>query len=332
MKNLWYRLTLKSCIDNPYTLLEEIEFKIGGNTIEKFTGVSLEILAQFDHKAMYSQSGNTIVFPLSICTTALPIICLAYHELTISIKLSKEAQLESHVLEIAYVYLDTNERRELIQNVNALPYVYPITQKFYVKKCHVICSEGKPIKIPITSNYLSNRIRDIAFKITPIGGTGSTDMKLDHDGIAANDKEAFLLMLLERIDKLESQLRQKMSSKDPMKTATFMFSSELKSETFVFPSQIQIRHKQDAIMLKKAIPREYYGFENNENIYYMPFDHTPSQPYASSSICIKNMIVELELDLHPGTYDIELLIRHENALEITSGMGKLKYQPLDLGH
>jgi hypothetical protein len=319
LKTIWYKIVLDSPLpDNPYDIIEDIEYIIGGAIIEKYSGTSLEIISQYDPKAKCSISGNTIVFPLLLSTSgelALPLICLAFHEVKIDIKLSRNIKIKSHSFEIAYVYLDFEERRRLCHN--NLPHEYNITQKFSIKKQATCYAAGQTIKIPIKINHMRNKIRDIAFKITPLTKSAVIPY-IDHDGLTENPKDAFMLMLLERIDMLESKLQNK---HDPLVSATFVFNASTNPYT--------IRHKQDAVMLRSVIPREYYGFTNEDNTYYMPFDHTATQLYSSSSLSISLIVLELELELLPGLYDIDVLVRHNNVLRISSGMGGLQYPSLD---
>lgn len=318
LKTVWYKLTLAGPIpENPYDLLEEIAYTIGGQLIEKYSGTSLEMMSHYEPKAKVSVSGNTLVFPLCLCTSgelALPLICLAYHEVKLSIKLRRDTKVEKHALETTYVYLDTDERRRLTQGMSQEPRQYHITQKFSIKR-QATCY-GPAIKIPISSIHLRNRIRDLAFKITPLAKPAALIPPLDHDGLTEDPKDAFMLMLLERIDQLENRLSPAKPA-EPLVSATFVFSTTTSNTT--------IKHRQDAAMLKHAIPREHYSLENNESVYYMPFDHTPTQLYSSSSLCLRNIALEIELELVPGTYNIEVLLRQDNVLTITSGMGSLRY-------
>lgn len=317
IKTVWYKLTLAGpAPENPYDLLEEIEYTIGGQVIEKYSGTSLEIISHYSQNAKVSKSGNTLVFSLFLCTSgelALPLICLAFHEVKLSIKLRRDTKIDKHSVETAYVYIDTDERRRLC--INQQPRYYQITQKFSIKRQVTCFQAAQTIKIPIRSKHLTNRIRDVAFKITPLA---TKPVQLDHDGLAGNAKDAFMLMLLERIDQLENRLSPK--NTEPLVSATFVFSTT---------SGNTIKYTQDAAMLKHAIPREQYAIENNENVYYLSFDHTPTQLYSASSLCVSGIVLEVELELVPGRYELEILVRQDNVLTITSGMGSLKYPSLD---
>jgi hypothetical protein len=226
-----------------YDLIDEIEYKIGGQVIEKYTGTSLLLNSRYDPKAKCSWSPqNEIVFPLCLCTQNLPLICLAYHEVRVDIKLSQKVKgiLKSHSFEVEHVYLPQPNRKTIARSSHELT----VLQKFAFK--------NQP-------GLIKGRVQDIALR-----------------------------------------------SACPLLSCTLVLKMK---------SGDVIKNKKSAIMLSKAIPREYYGGVPDENTYYFP----PLNLYVDPSI------IELgfEYEFVKDECDVEILIRQENVLRIEYGMGGL---------
>lgn len=103
-------------------LIERVEFEIGGQTIESFTGRTMAAIATFDFRAEPSALGRVCVVPLRLCTSAsndtfLPLVCLRFHEVNVRVTLVEKAaaEIEKVALHIEYVALDSFERQQTCQ-------------------------------------------------------------------------------------------------------------------------------------------------------------------------------------------------------------------------
>ncbi len=106
-----------------YALLKKVRYEIGGQTLEAYGGDVLRILASFEREAVVHVSDLDdgtckVVMPLRLCTRALPLICLRFHEVRVHITLASLPDVEvlSRSLSVTYTYLDSDERRKLAQN------------------------------------------------------------------------------------------------------------------------------------------------------------------------------------------------------------------------
>lgn len=92
------------------------------------------------------------------------------------------------------------------------------------------------------------------------------------------------------------------------------------------PVMFQRQNPLGPAMTRHVIPQQYYSVEKNDNyIYFMPFDHTPLRTHSTASLNMEKLLTELVLVLHPGTYDVHMLFRFNNILNMSSGMAGLQY-------
>lgn len=77
----------------------------------------------------------------------------------------------------------------------------------------------------------------------------------------------------------------------------------------------------DNVMSRYIIPRDLYGINNNELIYYIPFDIDTTEVTTVSNVNmsrINNII--LELDIEDGDYDITIINKRINFARYQAGM------------
>jgi hypothetical protein len=250
VNQMWYKLELAPAeiidTESYYDLIDEIEYKIGGQVIEKYTGTSLRLNSRYEPKSQCSWSPqNEIIIPLCPCAQNLPLICLAFHEVKVDIKLSHKVKdiLKSHSFEVEYVYLPQPDRKTIARSSHDLA----VLQKFAFKNQ--------------LTDTIRGRIHDIALRSTC-----------------------------------------------PLLSCTLVLKMK---------SGEVIKNKKSAIMLTKAIPREYYGGVPEENTYYFP----PLNLYVDPSI----NELGIEYEFVKDKCDVEILVRQENILRIEYGMGGLRH-------
>jgi hypothetical protein len=149
-------------LSNPYDLIKQITYEIGGSIIEQYNGKALEMISSFDREARYSVSGTKIVFPLRLCTSAqmhkfLPLISLTYHD--VKIKFEVDPKVLSKKLYMTYVFLDSEERRYFAQNPRDLILTLKKMHSFDIESG----SESEQQKIEMPFGKIG--LRDMIFSI-----------------------------------------------------------------------------------------------------------------------------------------------------------------------
>ena len=94
-----------------------------------------------------------------------------------------------------------------------------------------------------------------------------------------------------------------LKSNSPLLSCTLLLKSK--------DDDILAINKKSAIMLSRAIPREYYGGDPAENTYYFPPLNIPMAD------------VQVEFEFEKEKCDVEILIRMSNVLKIADGMARL---------
>ena len=286
MGHIWYEITIPEPLKQPndaFDIIEYIEYTIGGQLIESYSGQALRMLAVFDKHARPSICSNTIVFPLRLCNCYdthlfLPLVCLACHDVKLKIKLADHVVPVKHQLHITYITLDTEERRQLACVLPRLQ--LRITQKQSLMDRISVEGADKPIKIPLT---MKRPLRDLVVLLKPKRHCEVDPMISMHMLIGGYD--------------------------DAGKPVMFKRQNPLGS-----------------VMTRHVIPRQYYDVENNDDyIYFMPFDHMPLSTQSTASLNMAKLLTELVLNLHPGAYDVHILLRFNNILNICSGMAGLHF-------
>lgn len=93
--------------------------------------------------------------------------------------------------------------------------------------------------------------------------------------------------------------------------------------------QYEREMRMDGLMARSMIPRQYYGidvqYSDAPPVYYMPFDHTPLHEFECTSYMNfqGTAPVNLELDLVPGSYRIDIMCRTFNVLRTQEGCGRI---------
>eukprot|EP00798_Chlamydomonas_sp_ICE-L_P000402 gene402-1798_t len=289
-----------------YDAIESVEYKIGGEVIERYSGAALRMLATFDPRARPSfqrESGRygggdlmqphvdamEVVMPLRLCTSTgsthnyLPLIRLRYHEVKVQVHFSRF--VEDPRLFASYVLLDNDERRALCHT----PQVdLRIFQKMSLSRVVTIDkgNGGLPHPTLIDLSRVDCQVRDLIVTIRDSNGQRSA-------------REPLLGM---RLLMGEGKHQRQMS--------------------------------MDGLMARRVIPRQYYGINIDHSpppIYYMPFDHTPLlDDDCTGSLDFGRVApVQLELKLVPGdTYKIDIMFRTLNMLKTQRGMGELRLSPI----
>lgn len=82
----------------------------------------------------------------------------------------------------------------------------------------------------------------------------------------------------------------------------------------------------DPMIYRKVIPRLYYDIDNNnELMYFMSFDHTPLDRRCSGCLNQTDDGMTLRMQLVSGEYEVCIVSRCFNVLEIRTGMATLKW-------
>lgn len=88
----------------------------------------------------------------------------------------------------------------------------------------------------------------------------------------------------------------------------------------------------NTMIYRKVIPRTQYNIhDNKELMYFITFDHTPLDKVCTGCLIYPNETkndkenIEIHLNIAPGQYDVIIMGRCFNILEITKGMGTLKW-------
>ena len=182
VNQIWYRMELAPAeiidTESYYDLIDEIEYKIGGQVIEKYTGTSLRLNSRYEPKSQCSWSPqNEIIFPLCLCAKNLPLICLAYHEVRVDIKLSHKVKdiLKSHSFEVEHVYLPQPDRKTIARSSHELA----VLQKFAFKNQ--------------LTDTIRGRIHDIALRSTCPLLSCTLVLKMKSGEVIKNKKSAIML-------------------------------------------------------------------------------------------------------------------------------------------
>eukprot|EP00798_Chlamydomonas_sp_ICE-L_P009268 gene9268-16419_t len=277
--------------------IESVEYKIGGQVIERYSGAALGMLATFDPRARPSfqrESGRQgggdgqameVVMPLRLCTSTgsthnyLPMIRLRYHEVKVQVHFSRF--VEDPRLFASCVLLDTDESRALCHTPEVDLCIF---QKMSLSRVVTIDkgNGGPPHPTLIDLSSVDCQVRDLIVTIRGSNGQRSA-------------REPLLVMRL-----------------------------------FIGEGKHQRQMSMDGLMARRVIPRQYYGINIDHSpppIYYMPFDHTPllDDDCTGSLDFGRVESVKLELKLVPGdTYKIDIMFRSLKILRTQSGMGGLR--------
>ena len=179
MGECFFHVTLDSPPpDDPFELIEHVEYVIGGSVIESYTGKTLAAVATFDRRARPSVVGNVVVLPLRLCTSAacstwLPLISLRFHEVVL--RVTTPARLLSSVvvsraLHVEYACLDTEERRKLAQTEHELIVNPKMSAEFTLDMGEDI-ENIENIDVDLTPWLAGVVLRDLIVEICPQPGT-----------------------------------------------------------------------------------------------------------------------------------------------------------------
>ena len=176
MGECFFHVTLDSPPpDDPFELIERVEYVIGGSVIESYTGKTLAAVATFDRRARPSVVGNVVVLPLRLCTSAacstwLPLISLRFHEVVL--RVTTPARLLSSVvvsraLHVEYACLDTEERRKLAQTEHELIVNPKMSAEFTLDMGEDI-ENIENIDVDLTPWLAGVVLRDLVVEICPV--------------------------------------------------------------------------------------------------------------------------------------------------------------------
>lgn len=173
-------LRFKSVTKSVFDDIMSIEYQIGGQVIERYNGEALRMLSTFDPRARPSFQSNVkeddvamdAVVPLRLCTSTgsthnyLPIIRLRFHEVTVKVHFNR--RVENPVLLASYIFLDTDERRNLCHK----PVVdLRISQKISLSEVvTTVDSNSKKSPILIDLSCISGNVRDLVMSIRGSNG------------------------------------------------------------------------------------------------------------------------------------------------------------------
>ena len=236
---------------------------------------------------------------------------------------ARAAPVVRHRLLVDYMHL-SNDERGRIRRAADIPRDLHVTLKRSFRQttdastppCVLPDNATVSVSVPMTMHVL----RDIVILIRPLDPAKAYDIEdMDHADLAGgtSGRDTVLLMLLERIDKLERQLAPKScATRDPLVSLGVRIRCEGHTSWKL----------HDCAMVRHAIPSQYYGIaENPHLIYFVPFDHSPLDLAPTTTMNAKRVDVGLELHLLPGRYDVHVLTRAMNIIRIQGGMGMLVY-------
>ena len=159
--------------DDPFELIERVEYVIGGSVIESYTGKTLAAIATFDRQARPSVVGNAAVLPLRLCTSAacstwLPLIGLRFHEVVLRVTTPARllSSVVSRALHVEYACLDAEERRKLAQTRHELVVNPKMSAEFTVDLAETTVAD-----VDLTPWLADVVLRDLIVEIVPQPGT-----------------------------------------------------------------------------------------------------------------------------------------------------------------
>lgn len=91
----------------------------------------------------------------------------------------------------------------------------------------------------------------------------------------------------------------------------------------------ELQEPLDGFWYNKIFPKRYYNIDNPiENLYYYPFDHSPTEVEAKSSLNLNRLALDsaqLHLKLVPGEYHVYIAGRVMNIYRNCDGLGSLMF-------
>ena len=256
-------LTDDNLVENIYNIIDEVSCIVENKKLETLTGASLEIAANNSQKLTKAEFDEYdschVIIPLPFFFTQKPSTYIPNFKesnMKITCKLIFN-KIKNIKLMYQTIYLDTIERRDLINN--SLEYLVTLTN--VITTNITILQDQQSYKFDIGKSFTSY-IKDLR--------------------ILVRSGEINAIKL-----RLNGHLHMSLSG----------------------------------FMARKIIPRQFYGIENEKNIYYMTFCHDPSARSIEQTSQINfDRIdkVELELIMNPGTYNISIMTQNYNILRINN--------------
>jgi len=314
VRDVWYVVTLHDVPDDVYGLIESVEFTIGGQVIERYSGFALKMLATFDKKAVASvmsgetPDGITVAIPLRLCTSDdtayLPLICLAYQEVVVRVTPSAGHNALKHSLFVDHIMLGTDVHTRIRDVERDMRVTAKHSLSYTVD---ALLDTPNRIVVPLVAPAL----RDLVIFVRPMH---KPDTRIDHGDIDyATPRDAVLLMLLERIDNLEARLAPK-----PLVSPLISLGVSLavtRRDGTVHEETVPF----NVMMAQHAVPRQCYGIESNPHpMYYVPFDLFPYGVSPTTTLNVHQ--VGIEMRMQPGRYEVHVLARTKRVYKIAAGI------------
>lgn len=277
-------------VNNIYDIIKSVHLSIGGQLIEQYSGDSLRVLASFNKKAkvMVSHLANglkQLMFPLSLA-------------------LSTE---DTHIPLVCLAFHEVCIGVELIDHADS-----QLKRKsLYINYIHLNSDERRTTcRENINVTPLQYRIfQKIEHRVTLTSDGPATVQKIKIPTYMDAMRELIVLLKPKTVidgDCNEPVIKMRLSIND--------LNGQLGEE------------EGDAMLYRQVIPRLYYDIEdNNELMYIMSFDHTPLEKQCSGLLNQPEHGLTLKMQLVSGEYDVCIMARCFNVLEITHGMGNLKW-------
>lgn len=250
--------------DTILNMIEDVRYEVGAtHVLDSFNGdcMRARFLHDTDAKPIISKEGDIVVLPLRLSTslrrnTYLPLICLAFDQVKIIVKLKDPTYYNKMTLLVEYIGLDTMERRSMCENLHT----YRIFPRMYQDDN----SSGKK-KFDI-GLLLDQTIRDIII----VSKRPLTKIRLTING--------------------------------------------------------HNRYKiDDAFIFQKFYARKYGIQDNDDYIYFMPFDNTITEPIVNGSLNtgrIDHLVLSLKTQC---TTNFRVTTMVTSVTNITTSSGMLGY-------
>ena len=172
--------------DDPYDILERVEFLIGGSIIESFSGRSLAALATFDLRARASVLGRVVVLPLRLSTLDLPMISLGFHEVVVVVETREIGiDIESMSLDVEFVVLGYENKKSAASQSHHAMRVHPKTSAIFR------CNRGdlKEFDIDLLPWLDGVAVRDLIVEVRPMNS-----IRPDHEFMNSRIEEISILL------------------------------------------------------------------------------------------------------------------------------------------
>lgn len=282
--------------DRLYAMLDQVNWTIGGRTIESFTGQSLEMSRRFHGpskvKPFVTELGGgtkRVTFPLRLCTDPasgvyIPLVCIQFCEIHVTVRLTPEwmrhkVQNDASYI-IHYMCMSTLERRALARLAAKK---YPVSSKSGFRVLH---ERGRMASFSLELLPHKKHIRDIILQVRPLRGEGEEEEEEEER---------------EPVEKIE----------------LYSINRDANTHGAIFSSS--------GVRANQLLPRMLYGVETDHRCYVLPFDPSPvSSSTAKGWIDLDcETVSKAHLQIFFSSekrYVIDVLVRNMSTATVSSGM------------